>query len=150
MQNWKSGRSNIGNRFERLAGVEPSEASVVTIKWSEALESAFDYYYSEYTTAWALNETPLNKAGDVIFIHKKSGIWVGWETISLSDRPDVATLFDLMPDLPVDKIYWQTVRKLREKGMKEPENYFWENIFSYEHIDEIQTNTRKYGIDWEA
>jgi hypothetical protein len=36
-------------------------ADNVTLKWSEALESAFDLYYNEYITAWALTETPFNK-----------------------------------------------------------------------------------------
>jgi hypothetical protein len=129
---------------------DPSKPHTVSFKWSEVLENAFDYYYSEYIPAWTLNETPFNKAGDIVFIRKKNGKWVGWETIDSNERPDIATLFDLIPDLPKDEEYKSVIREIKKKGIKDPEDYFWENIFSYKHINEIEVKERKYNIEWEA
>jgi hypothetical protein len=86
----------------------------------------------------------------MVFIRKKSGEWVGWETIDTPDRPEIATLFELMPDLPTDREYWQIIRELKAKKIKNSEDYFWENIFSYKHADEVEINGKKYKINWEA
>ncbi len=34
---------------------DSSNSEKVALKWSDVLESAFDYYYCEYIPAWALN-----------------------------------------------------------------------------------------------
>ena len=133
-----------------LARVEQGSSKVVTLKWSDILESAFDYYYSEYIPAWALNQTRLNNSGDKLFISKKSKEWVSWEKINKPDRPDIATLFDLLPDLPGDENFWKLIKKLGIEGIKDPEDHFWENIFSYESAKEINVNGKKYHIEWEA
>lgn len=133
-----------------LAKVEHSSSNIVTLKWSDILESAFDYYYSEYIPAWTLNQTRFNNSGDKLFISKKSMEWVSWEKINKPDRPDIATLFDLLPDLPEDENFWQLIKKLGNEGIKDPEDHFWENIFSYEATKEINVNEKKYHIEWEA
>ncbi|MEQ9619258.1 MAG: hypothetical protein RIG61_08805 [Deltaproteobacteria bacterium] len=133
-----------------LANDEQGRSKVVTLKWSDILESAFDYYYSEYMPAWTLNQTRLNNSGDKLFISKKSTEWVSWEKINKPDRPDIATLFDLLPDLPEDENFWKLIKKLENEGIKDPEDHFWENIFSYEAAKEISVNEKKYHIEWEA
>lgn len=125
-------------------------ANTVTLKWSEILESAFEYYYTEYIPAWALSQTPLNNPGDKLFISKKSGDWVSWEKIDPSERPDIATLFDLLPDLPYDEKYWAIVKELTDKGIREPEDHFWENIFTYRSAKEHYIEGKRYRIEWEA
>ncbi len=129
---------------------EPCDSDTVTLRWSDVLESAFDYYYNKYIPAWALNETHFNNAGDKVFIWKKDGRWVSWEGVALSERPDIVTLFDLLPDLPRDWEYWRTMRELESNGIKDAEDYFWENIFSYRHANEIEVNRRRYRIEWEV
>ena len=133
-----------------LAEKDYSKSNEVTLKWSEVLESAFDYYYAEYIPAWALNETSFNNSGDKLFISKKSNEWVSWEKIAESERPDIATLFDLLPDLPGDDQYRQILREIRNSGIEEPEDYFWENMFSYKQANEVKINGKKYRIEWEA
>jgi hypothetical protein len=130
--------------------VERCDSDTVKLRLSDVLESAFDYYYSKYIPAWALNETHFNNTGDKVFIWKEDGKWVSWEGVGLSERPDIVTLFDLLPDLPEDSEYWEIVRKLESNGIKDPENYFWENIFSYRYASEIEINRRRYKIEWEA
>lgn len=133
-----------------LAKVEEGSSKIVALKWSDILESAFDYYYSEYIPAWTLNQTRLNNSGDKLFISKKSMEWVSWEKINKPDRPDIATLFDLLPDLPEDENFWELIKKLSDEGIKDPEDHFWENIFSYEAAKEINVNGKMYHIEWEA
>jgi len=127
-----------------------SNSTEVVLKWSEVLESAFDYYYAEYLPAWALNETSFNNTSDKLFISKKNNEWVSWEKIALSERPDVATLFDLLPDLPKDDEYRRIVREIKNSGIEDAEDYFWENVFSYKQASEVNVNGRKYKIEWEA
>ncbi len=129
---------------------EDEQANSVILKWSDILESAFDYYYTEYMPAWTLNATHLNNAGDKIFISKKDSKWVSWENIEESERPHVATIFDLLPDLPEDEVYWAMMREMEEQAIKEPEDHFWENIFSYKPVNEVESRGKKYRIDWEA
>jgi hypothetical protein len=129
---------------------ELCDSATVMLRWSDVLESAFDYYCSEYIPVWALNETHFNKIGDKVFIWKQNGKWVSWESVALSERPDVGTLFDLLPDLPRDSEYWKTMRELENNGIKDAEDFFWENIFSYKHANEIEVNGRRYRIEWEA
>jgi hypothetical protein len=131
-------------------GIELYDSDTVTLRWSDVLESAFDYYYGKYIPAWALNETHFNNAADKVFIWKRDGKWVSWEGIALSERPDIVTLFDLLPDLPRDSEYWSIMRELESRGIKDAEDYFWENIFSYKHSNEIEVNRRRYKIEWEA
>ena len=133
-----------------FAGADPNDLKTVTLKWSDILESAFDYYYTEYLPAWTLSETEHNNPGDKLFISKKNKQWVSWGTIEASERPDIATLFDLLPDLPDDRTYWDLIKKLREEDNEEPEDYFWENIFSYKPAKEIEVKGNKYVIVWEA
>ena len=99
-----------------FAETESGQSSCVTLKWSDILESAFDYYYTEYIPAWTLSETRHNNPGDKLFISKKNQEWVSWETVDNVDRPHIATLFDLLPDLPDDEAYWEIIKKLREEG----------------------------------
>lgn len=132
------------------ASTEPQPSSVVTLKWSEVLESAFDYYYTEYIPAWTLCPSQFSNIGDKLFISKSTKDWVSWEKINKSERPDVATLFDLLPDLPEDQKYWQMVKELGSEGIKNPEDHFWENMFSYEKAYEVNINGRAYHIEWEA
>ena len=143
-------REKMKNYATGLAEKDYSKLNEVTLKWSEVLESAFDYYYAEYIPAWALNETSFNNSGDKLFISKKSNEWVSWEKIAESERPDIATLFDLLPDLPGDDQYWQILREIRNSGIEEPEDYFWENMFSYKQANEVKINDKKYRIEWEA
>lgn len=133
-----------------LAETEGEKSSSVTLKWSEILESAFDYYYTEYVPAWALSETRHNNPGDKLFISKKNQKWVGWESVEESERPDIATLFDLLPDLPDDETYWELIKKLRDEGNEEPEDHFWENIFTYSSVKEIELRGNVYTLDFEA
>lgn len=132
------------------SGIGPCDSVTVRLRWSDVLESAFDYYYSKYISAWALNETPFNNMGDKVFIWKKDGKWVSWEGVALSERPDIGTLFDLLPDLPRDSEYWRIMRELESSGIKDAEDYFWENMFSYKHANEIEVDRRTYRIEWEA
>lgn len=127
-----------------------SNSTIVILKWSEVLESAFDYYYADYVPAWTLNETTFNNVGDKLFISKKNDEWVSWEKIELSDRPDAATLFDLLPDLPKDDEYWKVVHEIKSSGIEDAEDYFWENMFSYKQSNEVKVNGRTYKIEWEA
>ncbi len=127
-----------------------SNSTIVILKWSEVLESAFDYYYADYVPAWTLNETTFNNVGDKLFISKKNDEWVSWEKIELSDRPDAATLFDLLPDLPKDDEYWKVVYEIKSSGIEDAEDYFWENMFSYKQSNEVKVNGRTYKIEWEA
>lgn len=122
----------------------------VILKWSEVLESAFDYYYRDFIPVWALNDTPFCIAGDKLSMSKKTKEWVSWERIDHSKRPGVVTLFDLLPDLPNDEEYWKILNELRKNGVKDAENYFWENIFSYNKVKEVEVKGRKYEIQWEA
>ena len=140
----------IKRQIINLAETETHGSRIVKLKWSEVLESAFDYYYTEYIPAWTLNQTVLNNAGDKLFIAKRSGDWVSWEKIGIADRPDIATLFDLLPDLPEDSEFWQLIKGLGNEGIKEPEDHFWENIFSYRSVKEIEVKGKKYRIEWEA
>lgn len=133
-----------------IAGADTDESFSVTLKWSDILESAFDYYYTEYLPAWTLSVTAHNNPGDKIFISKKNNQWVSWETVENSDRPDIATLFDLLPDLPLDDAYWELIKKLRDEGNEEPEDHFWENIFSYRPAKVIEVKGSAYIIEWEA
>lgn len=132
------------------AGTEPQPSSVVRLKWSEVLESAFDYYYTEYIPAWTLCHSQFSNVGDKLFISKSTKDWVSWEKINQSERPDVATLFDLLPDLPEDQKYWHMIKELGSEGIKNPEDHFWENMFSYEKTYEVNVNGRAYHIEWEA
>lgn len=132
------------------AETNSEQSYTVTLKWSDILESAFDYYYTEYIPAWALSETRHNNPGDKLFISKKNLQWVSWETVPDSDRPDIATLFDLLPDLPEDEAYWELIKKLKSEGNEEPEDHFWENIFSYRSAKEIEQSGRTYQIVHEA
>ena len=132
------------------AETSTEESNIVILKWSDILESAFDYYYTEYIPAWALSETRHNNPGDKLFISKKNLQWVSWETVPDTDRPDIATLFDLLPDLPEDQQYWELIKKLKDEGNEEPEDHFWENIFSYSSAKEIEQRGRIYIIKHEA
>jgi hypothetical protein len=133
-----------------LADSESAGAKTVTLKWSEILESAFEYYHTEYIPAWALNQTHLNNSGDKLFISKKNREWVSWEKIDPSERPDIATLFDLLPDLPEDEKYWALIKELANGGIRDPEDHFWENMFTYKSAKEIHVFGKKYRIEWEA
>ena len=133
-----------------LSEPETPGTRAVTLKWSEVLESAFDYYNADYIPAWALKETPLNNPGDKLFISKKSREWVSWEKIGADDRPDIATLFDLLPDLPDDLQYARLIKELTAEGIRDPEDHFWENMFSYKSARDLVVNGRKYRIEWEA
>lgn len=132
------------------AETDNEQSNSVTLKWSDILESAFDYYYTEYIPAWTLSETRHNNPGDKLFISKKNKEWVSWETVDDADRPHIATLFDLLPDLPDDEAYWELIKKLREEGNEEPEDHFWENIFTYRSAKEIETKGKLYIIELEA
>lgn len=129
---------------------ESEKSNIVTLKWSDILESAFDYYYTEYIPAWALSETRHNNPGDKLFISKKNQQWVSWETVEDSERPEIATLFDLLPDLPDDESYWAMIKKLRKEGNEEPEDHFWENIFTYSSVKEIELKGNLYVLEYEA
>jgi len=144
------GAHMIRRQFLNMAEVEPDGSRVVRLKWSDVLESAFDYYYTEYIPAWTLNPTPLNNSGDKLFISKRNREWVSWEKIEPMNRPDIATLFDLLPDLPDDSTFWQLIKKLESEGVKEAEDHFWENIFTYRSVKELELRGRKYRIEWEA
>jgi hypothetical protein len=135
---------------EEQVACEFHNSATVILRWSDVLENAFDYYYSEYLPAWALNKTPFNNVGDKVFIWKKDKGWVSWERIASSERPDIGTLFDLLPDLPKDIEYWKIVHELEGGGIKNAEDYFWENVFSYKHANEIEVNGRRYKIEWES
>ena len=125
-------------------------SSSVTLKWSEILEGAFDYYSSDYLPAWTLNTTKLNKIGEKIFIWKKNKQWVSWENICAEALPDIATLFDLLPDLPQDEDYWNIIDELIKSGIRNSGDHFWENIFSYKQANEIFINNKIYRITWVA
>jgi hypothetical protein len=137
-------------QVRNLLDSEAAGTNTVTLKWSEILESAFEYYYTEYIPAWALSQTPLNHPGDKLFISKKSREWVSWEKIDRSERPNIATLFDLLPDLPDDERYWEIIKELIDKGIRDPEDHFWENIFTYKSAKEHYVEGKKYRIEWEA
>jgi hypothetical protein len=85
-----------------------------------------------------------------VFIWKRTKEWISWEKVDSSQRPDIATLFDLLPDLPQDDEYWQILRELENKGIKDAEDYFWENMFSYKQAKEVEVKGKKYKIEWEA
>ena len=140
----------IKKQVIHLTEPDSGAAKVVTLKWSEVLESAFDYYNADYIPAWALNQTRLNNSGDKLFISKKSSEWVSWEKIVPSERPDIATLFDLLPDLPEDGQYKMLIKELVDEGIRDPEDHFWENMFSYKSARELVVNGKKYRIEWEA
>lgn len=133
-----------------FAGTDTKKSNTVTLKWSGILESAFEYYYTEYLPVWTLSETKHNNPGDKLFISKKTKQWISWETIEASDRPDIATLFDLLPDLPDDRAYWELIKKLRDEDNEEPEDHFWENVFSYRAAKEVKVKGVMYAIVWEA
>lgn len=147
---YKSRRDRKMKHAMDLARHHYSSSMEVVLRWSEVLESAFDYYYAEYIPAWALNETHFNGAGDKLYISKKNNEWISWEKIALSERPDVATLFDLLPDLPRDNEYWSIVQDIRKSGIEDAEDYFWENVFSYRRATEVNVSGKKYRIEWEA
>ena len=128
----------MSEEVSNFAESESEQSSTVILKWSDILESAFDYYYTEYIPAWALSETRHNNPGDKLFISKKNQQWVSWETVEEAERPDIVTLFDLLPDLPDDESYWELIKKLRDEGNEEPEDHFWENVFSYSSVKEIE------------
>ncbi len=132
------------------AETDSEQSNSVTLKWSDILESAFDYYYTEYIPAWTLSETRHNNPGDKLFISKKNQQWVSWETVDEADRPHIATLFDLLPDLPDDEAYWELIKKLRLEGNEEPEDHFWENIFTYRSAKEIEMKGKTYLLEFEA
>ncbi len=132
------------------AETDSEQSNSVTLKWSDILESAFDYYYTEYIPAWTLNETRHNNPGDKLFISKKNQQWVSWETVDDADRPHIATLFDLLPDLPDDEAYWELIKKLRKEGNEEPEDHFWENIFTYRSAKELEMKGKLYILEFEA
>ena len=67
-----SGRSSMRKEALHIAGADTNESYSVTLKWSDILESAFDYYYTEYLPAWTLSVTAHNNPGDKIFISKKT------------------------------------------------------------------------------
>ena len=140
----------MSEEVSNFAESESEQSSTVILKWSDILESAFDYYYTEYTPAWALSETRHNNPGDKLFISKKNQQWVSWETVEEAERPDIATLFDLLPDLPDDESYWELIKKLRDEGNEEPEDHFWENVFSYSSVKEIELSGKVYSIEYEA
>jgi hypothetical protein len=142
--------SMIKRQVINLADSDPGGAKSVTLKWSEILESAFEYYKADYIPAWALNQTHLNNSGDKLFISKKSKEWVSWEKIDKSERPDIATLFDLLPDLPEDGQYKRLISELADEGVRDPEDHFWENMFSYKSAKDLFVNGTRYRIDWEA
>lgn len=143
-------RLMIKKQVIHLTEPDSGASKVVTLKWSEVLESAFDYYSADYIPAWALKQTPLNNPGDKLFISKKNREWVSWEKIDPSKRPDIATLFDLMPDLPDDIEYGRIISELEAEGIRDPDDHFWENIFSYKSARDLTVNGRRYRIDWEA
>lgn len=122
----------------------------VVLKWSEVLESAFDYYYRDFIPAWALNSTPFCVAGDKLSMSKKTKEWVSWERIDYTERPGAVTIFDLLPDLPGDEEFREILDELTAKGIEDAENYFWENIFSYNKVNEVEFKGKKYEIQWEA
>ena len=140
----------MSNEVANYAENDTEQSNSVTLKWSDILESAFDYYYTEYVPAWTLSETRHNNPGDKLFISKKNQQWVSWETVDDVDRPDIATLFDLLPDLPDDEAYWSLIKKLRDEGNEEPEDHFWENVFSYRAAKEIEIKGKTYTIELEA
>jgi len=140
----------IKRQVINFADPDSGSAKVVALKWSEILESAFDYYNADYIPAWALKQTPLNNYGDKLFISKKNREWVSWEKIDPSDRPDIATLFDLLPDLPDDLEYGRIIKELAGEGIRDPKDHFWENMFTYRSARELVVNGRKYRIEWEA
>lgn len=140
----------IRKQVINFADPDSGGAKIVALKWSEILESAFDYYNADYIPAWTLKQTPLNNTGDKLFISKKSREWVSWEKIGQSDRPDIATLFDLLPDLPDDLEYGRIIKDLASEGIRDPEDHFWENMFSYRSARDLVINGRKYRIEWEA
>lgn len=140
----------IKRQVINLADSDSVSAKVVVLKWSDILESAFEYYKADYIPAWALNQTHLNNTGDKLFISKKSREWVSWEKIDPSARPDIATLFDLLPDLPEDDRYRVLIKGLADEGIRDPEDHFWENVFSYKSAKDLVIKGRRYRIDWEA
>ncbi len=140
----------IKRQVINLADSDSGTAKIVALKWSEILESAFEYYKADYIPAWALNQTHLNNTGDKLFISKKSREWVSWEKIDPSLRPDIATLFDLLPDLPEDDQYRGLIKELADEGIRDPEDHFWENMFSYKSAKDLFIRGRRYRIDWEA
>ena len=140
----------MSNEAVNSAETHKEQSNSVTLKWSDILESAFDYYYTEYIPAWTLSESRHSSPGDKLFLSKKNLQWVSWESVEEADRPDIATLFDLLPDLPQDESYWEIIKKLREEGNEEPEDHFWENIFSYRPATEIEVKGNTYIIELEA
>ena len=140
----------IKRQIINFADPDTGGVKIVALKWSEVLESAFDYYKADYIPAWALKQTPLNNSGDKLFISKKNREWVSWEKINPSERPDIATLFDLLPDLPDDLEYGKIIDELSGEGIKDPEDHFWENMFSYKSARDLIVNGKKYRIEWEA
>ena len=140
----------MSEEVSNFAETESEQSRTVTLKWSDILESAFDYYYTEYIPAWTLSETRHNNPGDKLFISKKNQQWVSWETVEEAERPDIATLFDLLPDLPDDESYWELIKKLRDEGNEEPEDHFWENVFTYSSVKEIEQSWKVYTIEFEA
>jgi len=42
------------------------------------------------------------------------------------------------------------IKKLRDEGNEEPEDHFWENIFSYRPAKVIEVKGSAYIIEWEA
>ena len=75
---------------------------------------------------------------------------MSWENICAEALPDIATLFDLLPDLPQDEDYWNIIDELIKSGILNPGDHFWENIFSYKQANEIFINNKIYRITWVA
>ena len=126
----------------------PPSRLTLPIRWSEVLEAAFDYYWSDYLPSWALEETRFNTVGQRILISKHDCSWKSWEGVSWFARPDVVTLFELLPDLPSDDDYARIIRGLKAQGITDPENHFWEKVFTYRRVEHIERRCRRYVIIW--
>lgn len=142
----------ILTRRHRRSNQKPeiSPTREVFIRWSDVLVSAFKHYHLDFLTAWALNETRYNNVGDKILIDKESMQWASWKSVAQFQRPDIATLYDLMPDLPTDEEYAEIIKDLVERSISRPEDYFWENMFTYNHANEVVAGGKKYSIVWVA
>ncbi len=127
---------------------QPLSRLSLPLRWSEVLEAAFDYYWSDYLPSWALEETRFNRVGQLILISKRDNSWKAWEGVSWFSRPDVATLFELLPDLPSDDEYARLIRDFKTQGIADPENHFWEKVFTYRRAEVIERRFRRYVIVW--
>ncbi len=139
----------IRRQFLNMAEVEPDGSRVVRLKWSDVLESAFDYYYTEYPRVDAESDAAQQFRRQALHIETKQRLGELGEDRA-DEQADIATLFDLLPDLPDDSTFWQLIKKLESEGVKEAEDHFWENIFTYRSVKELEVKGRKYRIEWEA